>query len=1026
MRIERLIPNIFRWLAWWLTPTTVVATGVPPAIVQPAQYVHQTWTIQDGAPPAICAIAQGPDGYLWLGTGSGLYRFDGVEFSRYQPSSGQHLVATNLTALAFMRDGGLWIGSYDGGATHLKNGTLRSSTTRDGFPPGWVYGFAEGLDGEVWAASGQGLGRFDGTHWRTIGRDWNFPVDRADWVAVDREGTLWVAAVNRLVYLPRGAKRFQSTNVALAPGATMAIDGKGTLWISDRLHGTRPLPDLSASHPLATDPDRLPVSAAHAAARMTFDHGGSLWATALDNAAVFRVARDALPGAGENVVEATIGDRFEAPLSLTANTAIPVAVDREGTVWVGTGLGLDSYHRGPVGSLRDFHLAPKTHLGIGKDAAGRLWLSDSDRIYRLDGDRFTTVVDGIPDTVLGVFHQRDDTLWIIGFHDLYRYDGGRLAKVPLPGHLYASRLKFVASAPDGAVWTSIEGLGVHRWVGGAWKPWRPRSGDLEASPTTGAVADDGSVWLGFGDGALLHVDPSGAERVYRFEAGREIGPVNTIASTRSGVIFGGSAGLATLRNGQLTSLTDRDFAALTGVTGIAQTRDGEVWVNAGRGVVRFGDGELGRAFDDAAYRPALRVFDFRDGIAGSARQGQPVGTMALDDAGRLWFLTNENAYWLDPAALGGNRLRPPVYIRSIVANEKAFPLSASVDLPAGVSTLEIGYTALSLTSPSRVRFRYRLVGEDAAWIDPGTRRKAYYTNLGPGDYRFEVIGSNDQDVWNERGATVSLSIAPHFWQTWWFRAVVALLLLALVGLAYVSRTRAMAREIRVQASVRHEERERIARDLHDTLLQAIYGIILKFQSIAATLRDDDPLRKQLDDSLRLASDFVVEGRDRVRELRARIESTGELLDAIGEVARVLRQASPIPIDTSMHVADHAMDPAVADEVLSIVREALINAVRHAQASRIEASLTASERGIVAHVRDDGQGMAATLIDGCAADAGRWGITGMRERAARIGALFDIASSPRGTDVSIAAPLRLPTVHARVRTAGRRVPPTSMH
>jgi signal transduction histidine kinase/ligand-binding sensor domain-containing protein len=980
------------------------ALGQSLGAVRPNQYVHQAWTIKDGAPPAVTALAQGPDGYLWLGTGSGLYRFDGVEFTRYAAPSGQHLVTTNLTALKFTVGGDLWIGSYDGGATRLRRGKLQSWGDTNGFPHGWVNNFAEGRDGDIWVATGRGLGRFDGKRWQTVGVDWDYPADRADWVHVDRDGTLWVTAVDHLFFLPPGAKRFKRSDIALGAYPLLAQDSQGTLWVSDRVHGTRPLPGLSVDHPNAHDPAIRPAADRHAAARMVFDDTGGLWQTALNNASVFHFSRPAEPISGAYTTDAALTDVFSAPSALTSNYALPVTLDNEGTIWVGTSLGIDSYHLSRVGSLHDTHTGTPAHLGITTDASGHLFLSTSDAVYQFDGNTFTPVLTTVPDTILSIFKDQSDTLWIIGFHDLMRDVQGHLEKVPLPEHIEASRLKFVAPGVRGDIWASVEGLGIYRFHGDTWSQWLPHTPKLELSPTAIKVEASGAIWFGYADGTLLRVDPTASEQVYRPQADKDTGPVTAISSGPFGVLFGGSAGLATVKNGHVESLTNQDFPAMTGITGILQQPDGGVWINAGRGVLQFTADELGEAFKDPGFRPATAIFDYRDGIEGSARAGQPVSTMQRSASGTIWLLTNENVYWIDPTTTPHNNVPPPVDIKFVVANDRRLAANQEIVLPAGTSALQVAYTALSLTSPTRVRFRYQLVGEDAGWISPGTRRRAYYTNLAPGTYRFNVTASNNENVWNTRGASLSITIPPRFYQAWWFHSLEVLFVIALIGLAYVLRVRKISQTIRLQTTARHEERERIARELHDTLLQAISGIVLKFQAIAKAIPDTDPLKKDIDGTLKMAADFIVEGRDRVKELRSRVSTTADLSAAILDLARALQDASSVVVDTSADITERPIDPGVADEILAICRESLINAVRHASASRIRIEVLSNDRLMQVRVIDNGQGIPPAILEN-ATETGHWGIAGMRERALRIGTHLVIRSMPGETIVELRAPLR---------------------
>jgi len=1008
---------IRRVLPWMLMAVASAFVAVAHAAdtkeLQYGNIVHQAWTTRDGAPPANIALAQAPDGYLWLGSGTGLYRFDGVTFSRYQPPTGQHLPSANITALKFTASGGLWVGFYDGGAAYIADGALHAYDVADGFPPGWVLSFTEGPDGEMWAATSQGLGRFDGTRWRKAGSDWDYSADRADWALFDATGTLWVAAVNRLVYLPRGASAFRPTNVALAPGATLAFDNKGTLWVSDRLHGTRPLPGLSANQPTFADAASLPVTDAHGALRITFDQEGGLWATGLGTGKVFHVADPDQLDAPGIVTDAVVSNVFTAPQGLTSNTATPVIVDREGNAWVGTASGIDSYHRGLVGALRDFGPEARLHTSVTHDAHGQLWISNQETVYRLQGEDLVTVLTDVPD-ILSILFDADGVLWVVGYHDVYRYRGGHLETVPLPNGLYGSRLKFLTAGAPGELWASIEGLGVHRFRNDRWEAWTPRTGGVKGYPTTGAMAADGTFWLGYAGGEVLSVDRSGRETLYDQQNGVDIGSVTTVTACTAGVFFGGSTGLARYRDGHMQSLTDRDFPALMGITGIAQAIHGDLWINGGHGALRLTSVEMETAFADPRYRPQAGPFDFRDGIQGIARQGQPVPSMQQDDSGRIWLVTNEGLYWLDASVQRRNTNPPPVYITGVRTDGRLIDPTSAVHLPAGDGSLQIDYTAVSLTSPSRVRFRYRLDGEDKDWIDAGTRRQAYYTNISPGTYHFNVIASNDDDVWNEEGAKLAIVIPPRFYQAAWFIGLEALAVLALIGIAYAWRIRSVSRAVRLQSEARHEERERIARELHDTLLQAIYGIMLRFQAVATAIPKDDPLQEGIQSTLKVASDFIVEGRDRVRELRTNITSLPKLASAVGELARLLEKASPAAMAIDVRVVDQDMDPAVGEDVLAICRESLVNAFRHACAEHIDLRLVTTRQALELSITDDGTGMHPDIQDD-PAETGHWGIAGMHERAAELGATLTIRTGASGTTVALALPLRL------LRRRGTRPP-----
>jgi signal transduction histidine kinase/ligand-binding sensor domain-containing protein len=968
------------------------------------QYVHQSWTIREGAPPGVCALVQAPDGYLWLGTGTGLYRFDGVQFTRYRPEPGQHLASSNITALTFTSDGGLWMGSYYGGATLLKNGTLTEYATRDGFPPGWVLDFTEGPQGDLWVATGQGLGHFDGKRWQRIGKDWNYPADRADWAIFDAQGTLWVAAVNQLVYLPHGAKQFKPTNVALAPGAVLALDRHGTLWASDRLHGTRPLRGLSAEHPRLPLLDTLPVNDRNAATRFMFDRAGNLWATSLGTGGVYRVAEPDHIALGQNVSDATRSEAFTAPQTLTSNNTVPIMQDTEGDIWVGTSLGIDSYRPSRVGMLSDFRIDPHAHTGMTRDAAGTIWISSKGTIYRIQQGRIVPVLS-TPEDALSLLMAGNDTLWIVGRHDLYRARSGVPEKISMPQHLFSSRLKFVANAGEsGGIWASIEGLGIYRFEHDAWQAWIPHTPHLRTSPTSGAIARDGSMWFGYVGSELLYVEKNGQEHFFDTSLGLDIGTISAIDIGAHETLFAGDSGLARLHHNVIQSITDRDAPTLTGITGIIQTPGTDVWLNTGRGIVHYKAAELDKAFDHPGYDAAYELIDYRDGVQGVALQGQPVSTLQIDGTGRIWFITSQVLQWLEPAAHYRDAIPPPVYIKQVVSKGKTRNADQPVRLPKGASSLQIDYTALSFPLPAKVRFKYRLDGFDSAWQDAGTRRQAFYTNLPPGAYRFHVMAANNDDVWNERGAELEIVLPPLFYQTIWFRGLIVLAAAGAISLVLMARVQNMARNIRLQSDARHAERERIARELHDTLLQAVHALMLRFQGIAASISKTDPLQEGIQSTLRIASSFIVDGRNRVRSLRSMFTTTRELADSIIELARKLEKASTIHVDTQLRIDDEDIDPVIGDDVFSICREALLNAFRHANATRIKVDATERKKHLFITIADNGMGICTATLENVAA-TGHWGLVGMKERSAHIGASLTIYSDQAGTVVTLNIPLR---------------------
>jgi len=391
-----------------------------------------------------------------------------------------------------------------------------------------------------------------------------------------------------------------------------------------------------------------------------------------------------------------------------------------------------------------------------------------------------------------------------------------------------------------------------------------------------------------------------------------------------------------------------------------------------------------------------------------------VGTFAPHIAkgrdGKLWFATYDGVTVIDPRDLRSNKVPPPVHVEQIVADRKTYEASSQVRLPPLVRDLQINYTALSLVAPEKNVFRYKLEGRDRDWQDAGNRRQAFYTDLDPGNYRFRVIAANNSGVWNEEGASLDLSIAPAYWQTNWFRALCVLAFIALLLALYLLRVRQLARHFNMTLDARVNERTRIARDLHDTLLQSFHGLLLRFQT-ALELWPSTQAKQVLASAIDQAAEAITEGRDAVQGLRSSTMETNELADAIrtvgeelaaneganhGVVLRVEAQGAPQPLH-----------PIVRDEILRIAGEALRNAFRHAEAKQIEVELRYDVRDLRLRVRDDGKGIDPKVLSQGGRE-GHFGMHGMRERAKLIGGKLTVWS---GLDSGTEVELSIPAAHA---------------
>src|SRR5262249_48425994 len=393
--------------------------------------------------------------------------------------------------------------------------------------------------------------------------------------------------------------------------------------------------------------------------------------------------------------------------------------------------------------------------------------------------------------------------------------------------------------------------------------------------------------------------------------------------------------------------------------------------------------------------------------------------VARSSDGRLWFLPFDGVSIVDPRHLPFNKLPPPVHVEQVIVDHKTYdsasPPNGVLPLPPLVRDLQIDYTALSLARPAKGRLRYKLEGWDPDWQDVGNRRQAFYSNLPPRDYRFRVTACNNSGVWNEAGASLDFSVDPAYYQTAWFRFASVAALLAVAAALYRLRLRQVTRQMRLRLDARHEERERIARDLHDTLLQSVQGLVLKFDAVARKLPPDEAARQAIEETLDRADQVLAEARDRIRTLRAD-ESVVDLPAAFQRVAEEASRDGAPAFTSVVEGRTRELDPLVRAEAYSIGREALINAITHSGGRHVEMEITYDHRQFRLRGRDDGRGIDPEVL-GKGGRSGHWGLQGMRERAQRIGAHLDLWSRPgAGTEVELTIPAATayPGFRARAR------------
>jgi signal transduction histidine kinase/ligand-binding sensor domain-containing protein len=983
-----------------------------------SQFYHTVWTAKDGLTGEVHALAQTADGFLWAGTRDGLFRFDGVSFERYQPEAGS-LPARDVVVLFAVPTGGLWIGYFSGGATFLSAGRATNYAEDSGLPIGMVRAFAMDLDGTVWAAVLTGLARFDGRRWQWIRKDWDFPVLGPSTVAADESGTIWTCgAAEGTFFLSRGQRRFQRARSGKCFGQlpTFAAGPDGRVW------SWTPFDSLLTQ--VGTVPKKAAaMSAVSSGGTIRFDRDGAAW-MATHGDGIMRIAFPGRFQGGRISEKDPLVEKYSANAGLSAGAVFCLLEDREGNVWVGTAAGLDRFRN------RNLWWTELQSGGFGATLVeadhGDVWafLEHPPGINLRDRKPLA----GLPDWVVRGKREPDGTIWMWGGmgrlriaerESLFRWKAGQLVKVPMP---YPTPVVAITTDSTGSLWVSIRGYGVFHQEHGEWKLMEILNGRSNITAYTATADERGRVWLGYPELKTVALWDNGRVQTFSAATGLTIGAVDPLSLDGPILWAGGELGLAYFRDGRFQTLESADPSGFGGASAIIPVRGDGLWLNRPSGVVHIPQRELDQALRDPKHAINVESFDLVSDLPELPLLG-PMASAVRDSAGILWFATPRGVARIDPARIRRNPLAPPVAIRSVVANGKPYPVSQDAVLPPLTRNLRIGYAALSLSIPERVRARYKLEGSDNDWQDAGNRRDAFYTNLGPRQYTFRVIACNNDGIWNETGASWSFEIEPAFYQTAWFHGLYVLAGATMIWLVYRFRLRQMTARVNLRSTERLAERTRIARELHDTLLQSFHGLLFRFQAVDNLLPVRPGEAKQtLESALDDAAQAITEARDAVHELRSSTVVTNDLaaaLTALGEELAAHHTPSSSSPDSAAFLVEvqgtpQELHPILRDEVYRITGEALRNAFRHARARRIEVEIHYDERELRVRIRDDGSGINPSVL-GHEGLAGHWGLPGMRERAERIGGNMDLWSElGAGTEVE----LRIPASIAYQAKAGR--------
>lgn len=963
---------------------TFVLTALPATALDPntriTQYRHTSWRVQEGAfESAPNAIAQTMDGYIWIGTNSGLVKYDGVHFTPWSPPASKGAGISAIYSLLASSDGTLWIGD----SNHLlswKNNILEARI------PGRINAILEDRKGRIWVArsrvvnSSGGLCQVAGESPRCVGGDHPMDLPYAGTLSEDMHGNLWIGSSNQLMkwndgsfesFFKKDLQAFQALNavestVARADGSVWAAIPRKGFGLFQVLQG---LPRKLAFKGIDTEQ----VSS------LFVDRDDSVWMGTHNN--------------GLYRIHGALVDRFRAEDGLSSDDVSGFYQDREGDLWLTTSKGLDCF--------RDSRIVTFSRReGLGADLAasvlatddGNVWIGNRDSLDLLSAGQVTSIrIPGHRVTSLWQDHAK--RLWVGVDNELTIYTDGRFQRIKRRDGSPLGTA--IAITEDGAqnIWVSV--VGERREI------VRIRNLRVEDEftedqlPLARLLANDpaSGIWLGLRKGNLAHY---GIGKLEAIPLRSEL-PISGLMVDADGSVWASTSnGIARWKNREVRELTSKNGLPCDNTFAAIRDNHATLWIYAKCGLISIADAELERWWKQPDSLIQLRLFDVFDGAMPGLTTFQPALSKSPD--GRLWFVNDALLQTIDPDRVPINPVAPPIYVEGIRADRKDYAMSRLVHLPAHSRDVEIAYTALSYSVPQKVLFRYRLDGRDHDWQDAGTRRRAFYNDLGPGQYRFHVSACNSDGVWNQAGALIDFSIDPAYYQTRWFQAVCLAALLAMLWGLYRFRLHQMAQRFNLRLEERVTERTRIARELHDTLLQSFQGLILRLQVVEYLLPDGEA-RNQLEQTLQRADQAVAEGRTAVYDLRSSTTTTNDLAEAVQALGEELARPDSAGFRLEVIGAHRDLHPIIRDEIYRVAREALRNAFGHAEAHRIETELAYEERAVRLRIRDDGKGIPEDILE--EGRRGHYGLCGMRERARQIGGKLEIWSRPgTGTEIEL--------------------------
>jgi len=985
--IARCCPRVTsaRTLAWLAGILLLACTANALA----AQYRLKAWTAENGLPQnVIRGIAQTPDGYLWIATLDGVARFDGMRFTTFNKSNTPGIASNRFSAMVEDQNGDLWLTNEGGALTRYHRGSFHTYGPEDGVPSNSIRGIARDNAGNLWMLSDDAIMEWNkaaaglvditpdslrihyeplfwdnvgfwghdkaGLHIFFEGRFLSFPrpawlPDSSIWnVGVDGSGMVWIETFDgRQAVIPPGKQAAEPVDPA-HPRAISYRDPHGHLWTFHVGPRLMRFLDFESSG----QPASIPLT------RFLEDNEGNVWI--------------GTEGAGLTQLQEQSINVLSKAQGLIDQDVYPVYQDRSGAIWMGAwSLGLSSFRNGQFTNYSTAQGLPgRLVSALGGDSEGNLWVATHGGLGIFRDGQFRKPTFLLPERAVAhaILQDRGGTIWIGTTNGLVSYRGGPSRTLTVQDGLAGNDVKVIIESASGDLWIGGYG-GLTRLHNGQFSHWSEKDG-LPSDNIRAIYEDlDGVIWIGSYDG-----------------------------------------GLGRYKNGKFTRYTERDGLFNNGVFQILEDARGNFWMSCNRGIYRVSKHDL-NAFAEGKQSKIVSVaYGKADGMLNVECNGGlwPAGIKATD--GKLWFPTQDGVAVIDPESVRINPQPPPVVIEAVRVDRIPVPFQGSLKIPPGKENLEIEYTALSFIHSEQIQFRYMLEGLDSDWIEAGSRRTAYYSHLPPGKYTFHVIADNSDGVWNNEGQKLAITVVAPFYRTWWFIALEALAVAALITLAVryrlaqLKRAQAMQKAFSQQLIASQEnERQRIASELHDSLGQRLVVInnlalfAIRAKGKAADTGEEPGALEEISAETSLA---MQETREISYNLRPfQLDRLG-LTKAVEGMVRTVGSASGIHMTSALDNIDDAFATDLRINFYRIVQESLNNVMKHSEATEAEVRVTRNGTRIVLTIRDNGVGFNPAVRPSKGGKSG-FGLTGMQERANLLGGEYRVRSTPgQGTITTV--------------------------